>query len=804
MVKYHLFQYQMKLSLHVIFYFVISGIHAQNGIIRGRVIESGTNNPIPLANVVVQGESKGVSTDFEGRFELKDLKPGFTNLVVSCIGYKTSTFRDILVTNAKVAYVEIQLDPTTREIETVTIESAAFNKTEESPVSLRTIGIAEIERNPGGNRDISNVLRSFPGVASIPSFRNDIIIRGGAPNENRFYLDGVEVPLINHFQTQGASGGPVGIINVNLIREVNFLSGAFPASRGNALSSVLEFTQLDGNPERPKFRFALGSSDASFKTDGPIGKNATGIFSFRASYLQFLFKALKLPFLPTYFDWQYKFKIKLGPKSELAILGLASLDLFKLNLNQTETEEQRYLLRFLPVNNQWSYTIGAVYKRFTKHGQHNVVLSRNMLDNRIFKYQENIETPENLILDYKSQESENKFRYEYNARIKGWKLTLGINAEHGRYINFTYNRLRTLAGIDTIRVWSTLHLGIGGIFGQVSRGFFKERLITSLGLRSDFNTFSSTMLNPLNTLSPRFSLSFRFSDLWAFNANVGRYYQRPSYTILGFANRDGQLLNQSENLRYIRCDHVVGGVEFNPGPNSRLTLEGFLKLYNHYPFSLRDSISLANQGSDFGVVGNVPVDSRSRGRAYGIEFLVQQKLFKGFYGILAYTYVISEFEDKDLRLIPSAWDNRHLLSLTSGYKFNKNWELGVRWRFAGGLPFTPYDTATSVLPQVFDITGQGILDVKRFNTERGGVFHQLDVRVDKVWYLKKISINLYLDIQNLYNFKYRTRDYLDIQRDGNGQPIVNLNAEGEPNYIPKFLRNTTGTVVPTVGLIVDF
>ncbi|MCS6979497.1 MAG: TonB-dependent receptor [Flavobacteriales bacterium] len=776
----------------------------QNGIIRGRVVEAGSNRAVPFANIVVQGTNKGTSTNEEGQFELRDLAPGFTNLVVSSLGYKTATYRDVLVTNAKPATVEIVLEPSAKEVEAVTVESAAFNKTEESPVSVRTIGIAEIERNPGGNRDISQVIKSLPGVASIPTFRNDIIIRGGAPNENRFYLDGVEVPLINHFQTQGASGGPVGIINVNLIREVNFLSGAFPAARGNALSSVLEFTQVDGSSDRKKYRFALGSSDAAFKTEGPLGNKATGIFSFRASYLQFLFRALQLPFLPTYFDWQYKVRWKLSPKSEILFMGLASLDRFRLNLDQNKTEEQRYILRILPVNYQWSYTVGAVYRYYTDRGRHDLVLSRNMFHNRAFKYADNVEKPENLLLDYLSRESENKLRYEYNARIRGWKINAGLNAEHARYTNFTYQKLKTLVGLDTVQVNSTLHLGIGGLFGQVSRDFFNSRLTLSLGMRSDFNTYSTLMMNPLATLSPRFSASFRFSDKWAFNANVGRYFQRPSYTLLGFADIKGRLVNKSNNLRYIRCDHAVAGLEFNPGPNSKVTLEGFWKNYRNYPFSLRDSLSLANQGSDFGVVGNTPADARGFGRAYGLELLAQQKLFRGFYGILAYTFVRSEFSDKMGRLIPSAWDNRHILSMTGGYKLKRNWELGMRWRFAGGLPFTPYDTTTSLLVPVYDITGQGILDVQRFNTLRGSVFHQLDVRVDKVWYLKKFSLNLYLDIQNLYNFRFRTRDYLDIQRDAAGQPVVVLNSQGQPSYLPRWIPNTTGTVVPTLGLIVDF
>ena len=290
-------------------------IYSQNGVIKGRVTDAISNQPVAFANVSIEGKAAGAVTDTSGNFSISQVESGFVNVRVSFLGYETQIFRDVQVTNAKPAYIEIKLQPSSQKLSNVVIKSSPFNSTPESPVSLRTIGIAEIERNPGGNRDISNVLKSFPGVASTPAFRNDIIIRGGSPSENRFYLDGVEIPVINHFQTQGASGGPVGIINVNLLRNVDFLSGAFPANRGNALSSVLEFNQTDGNSERWKYRFALGSSDAAFKAEGPVSKKSTFIGSARVSYLQFLFGALKLPFLPTYYDYQFKYKVKFDQKN---------------------------------------------------------------------------------------------------------------------------------------------------------------------------------------------------------------------------------------------------------------------------------------------------------------------------------------------------------------------------------------------------------------------------------------------------------------------------------------------------------
>lgn len=779
--------------------------HAQNlGSIKGRVIDAITNEPIPLANVLLAGTEKGVTSNLNGEFEINNVNLGFQNIKVSYIGYKSLIYRDILVTRSQAASVNISLEPDSRQLDEFNLRPSPFNKTQESPVSLRTIGLAEIERNPGGNRDISNVLRSFPGVGSTPSFRNDIIIRGGAPSENRFFLDGVEVPLINHFQTQGASGGPVGIINVNLIREVDFLSGAFPANRGNALSSVLEFKQIDGNKEKWKFRGTIGSSDAAVAADGPIGKKASLIVSARTSYLQFLFSALKLPFLPTYYDMQFKFKYAIDDRRELTILGLGAIDLFRLNLQANETVEQRYQLRILPKNQQWNYTLGGVYREFTKKGgRHTLVLSRSMLNNTATKYQDNQEdNPQKLILEYASQEAENNLRYEFDFRVKSWKFNVGAGLLYARFTNRTYNRINTLAGIDTIDFSSRLNLASGRIFGQVSKTFAQDKINLSFGLSLENNDFNSQMANPLNQFSPRLSLSYSFIENWAFNASLGRFVQRPQYTVLGYGLPDGSLGNLNNGLEYIQADHLVAGIEYAPTENTRITLEGFYKMYNRYPFSLRDSIALANLGADFGVVGNVPVNSSAQGRAFGLEFLAQQKLFKGLYGILAYTLVRSEFSDKNGNLIPSSWDARHILSLTAGYKFKRNWELGVRFRFVDGQPFTPYDTLTSSIKSVWDITQMGISDVNKLNSERIPAYHQLDLRVDKVWYFNKWSLNLYLDIQNIYNFKSTTRPFLTVIEDQNGNPLTDPN---DPNrYDLQELPNTSGTLLPTIGIIVDF
>ena len=782
---------------------------SQTSIIKGKVTDKINNEPIPFANIYLEQTQTGVATDFDGLYELKNINPGQYNLTISFVGYQTRTISEIIVNPNKPTIIDIQLNISSTSLDEIEIKSSPFQKTEESPVSKRSINASEIYRNPGGNRDISRVIQSLPGVASTVSFRNDIIIRGGAPNENRFYLDGIEVPNINHFATQGSSGGPVGMINVNFIREVDLYSGAFPSNRGNTLSSVMEFKQIDGNPDRIATSFTIGSSDIGLTFDGPIGKKTTFVFSARRSYLQFLFSLIGLPFLPTYNDFQFKTKTKINDKNQLTIIGLGAIDDFELNkgINENETNQDQiqrnnYILGYLPVTTQWNYAIGANWTHFSNNSFQNFIFSRNHLNNRSLKYKDNIETNENLIQDYLSQEVENKFRFENTIRENGWKINFGTGLEYATYTNKTFQKIIYQNNLDTVDVNSKLELFKASVFGQISKKLFKDKLITSFGIRTDLNTYSKEMSNPLEQLSPRLSIAYAIDDKSSINFNIGRYFQLPAYTVMGYRNNNNELINKTNNLTYINNNHLVLGLETNPGNFSKLTIESFYKKYNNYPFLIGDSISLANLGGDFGVIGNEPVSSTSEGRSYGIEFLAQKKLNKLFYGIIAYTWVRSEFKDMNDNYVASAWDSRHIISMTGGIKLKKNWEIGARFRYSGGAPFTPYDYENSSLKSIWNTNAFGVFDYNNLNSQRLKPNHGLDLRIDKKWYWKKVTLNLYIDIQNLYNFETETPSSLIAIRDENNNIIEDPN---DPNrYQLKYLSNVSGTVLTSIGLQFEF
>ena len=746
---------------------------AQNGKIQGRVYDSKNNESLPFTNLIIWGTDIGSSSDLDGNFLFTGLKPGYVRIAATSVGYENYISEDIQVTNAQTAYIEIRMVETAVQLEEVVVKASPFRRIEESPVSMRSLDISEMKKIRGVTATFQESYNPYPELLHRLAFRNDVIVRGGGSSENVFYLDEMEIPNLNHFSTQGASGGPVGIINVDFIREVDYYAAAFPASKGNTLSSAFEFKQIDPNKDKMNYKATLGATDIGLSINGPINKNSGLLFSVRRSYLSVLFSALGLPFLPTYNDMQLKYKYKINQKNEISLLGIGSIDQFKLNTGiKNPDETQRYILGFLPINEQWSYTFGVVYKHFRSKGYDTWVVSRNFLNNTAYKHIDNNEDNPKTY-DYASTEAENKARFEHTSRLNGYKVNYGAGINYAKYTNQTTKQVYVTEA-DVVDYSTSLNVFSWNVFGQVSKALLKERLTLSLGVRMDANDYSSSMTNMLDQISPRFSASYALTEKFFLNFNTGRYFQRPPYTALGYKNNEGDLINKQNGLKYIRSDHVVAGIEYLPTEKSKFTVEGFYKIYDSYPFSVDDSIALASKGGDYGTYGDEEVLSISKGRTYGFEILAQEKNIKGFNVIISYTFVRSEFQDYWGTYIPSAWDNKHLLNLTVRKTFKRNWDIGAKWRFVGSSPYTPYDEEKSSIRAAWDSRNFPFSDFSQFNTLRLNNFNQLDLRVDKEYFFKKWSLNVYVDIQNVLNYKSVQQDYL-----------TNLDEDGNPNIDPE-------------------
>lgn len=766
--------------------------------IKGTVIDKASRQPLEFINVLILGLGRGAVTDAEGHFNIQEVPPGIYRLQASAVGYKTVLTPEYIV-STKDLTIQIETEENLTELEGVTVTASPFRRDLESPVGLRIIGLQEIEKSPGANRDISRIVQSYPGVAFSPAgYRNDLIVRGGSPSENRFYLDGVEIPNINHFSTQGASGGPVGIINADLIREVNFYTGAFPADKGNSLSSVLDFKLRDGDMERNSLKATLGASEVSLASNGHLGKKTSYLVSVRQSYLQFLFDMLGLPFLPTFTDAQFKLKTRFNTTNELTVLGLGGIDNMKLN-TKLDGEKAEYILSYLPKIQQETFTLGAVYRHYAGAHVQSVVISHSYLNNRNTKYLNNDESSaENLSLKLHSVEQETKFRIENASTFGNWKVNLGANLDYSQYTNTTFQRVY-IDGGKTFDYHTYLGFWRWGLFGTISYATPDERFTTSLGVRTDANNFSSGMKGMSDQLSPRLSLSYRLTDGVYLSGNAGLYYQLPPYTGLGFKDNNGKLVNKY--LRYMRVSQESIGLSWRPRNTFELSIEGFYKKYDKIPFSIVDGIPLACKGNDYGVIGNEALSSTSQGRAYGAEILMKWLIAKKLNLSSSFTLFKSEYRNnKESEYIASAWDNRYIFNMSGTYNFPHNWSLGMKVSCIGGAPYTPYDIDKSSLVTAWNAQGRPYYDYGQYNTGRLPAFGQLDVRVDKTFYLKRCMLGFYIDLQNVTNSKFRQPDILMSTGviENPSAPIA------EQRYKMKYISQKSGTLMPTLGITFEY
>ena len=761
-----------------------------NGSINGYIYDSKSQLPLLGANVIIEGTEKGAISDENGFFEITNISPKSYNLSVSYVGYQSKKIFNIIIKSKGNQTLEILLVESSEELDEIIIYESPFKKSAETPLSVNTFSRVEIESYPGADNDVTKVVQSMPGLSpSVGGFRNDIIIRGGAPNETVYYLDEIEIPNINHFSTQGSAGGPQGMINISFIDEVTLSTSAFGVEYDNPLSGVLQFNQKNGNPKEISGNFRFGASDSAITLEGPFSKSennkTTFIFSARKSYLQFLFELIGLPIRPDYWDFQWKVNHKIDDYNSINFIGLGAIDDFSVEAPDDFDFTQQSFLEQVPIIQQNSTTTGIswIRKFKEKKGQFILALSTNKLKNIFSRYVDN-ENLNGLYFRNDSHEWETKLRLKTVNYVNDWKISWGGNIQYSDYFNNTsdlYNQAEYITKFNFYKY---------GLFGNISKSFFENKLDISIGIRSDEDTFSSGS-NITNNLSPRLSTSLSISKdrRLKWNSSLGTYYKIPVYTVLGFKNSLGEFTNQ--DAKYTRSNHIVTGFDYAIGNASKISVEGFLKKYDQFPISVVDGVSLANKGADFEVLGNENIITGGKGKTRGLEFLFQQKLTNNFYGIFSYTFFKSEFTDINGNYLPSVWDSKHLSSFSGGYKLKKNWEISSRWRFSGKTPYVPYDLDASLAnyPNM-------ILDYSQLGNVKLGNFSQVDIRFDKKWNKENISINFFIEILNLLAQKIPSPSEYGLERDSGGNIITPFNlVEIDVNR---------QSMIPSFGFSVDF
>lgn len=728
-----------QILLLMIIFLNMLNLSAQTGKARitGEVIDEATKEPIPGVNVTIVGTTLGAATDLDGKFTIANLEVGSYVVRVSAVGYNTVVKPDIVVNNAKPTELLFGLTQSLIELEGITVRSDFFEKNPGEIGSIASFSYEEIRRAPGGFEDVVRALSVLPGVAQTSAGRNDLIVRGGAPSENLYVVDGFVVPNINHFGTQGATGGPISFINLDFVRETSFSTGGFSSLYGDKLSSVLTIDLRDGRKDKVGGKGTISASQFGFNLEGPLSDKGNFLFSARRSYLDFIFNAAGFNFVPQYYDLLSKFTYNFDSKNRLSYLFIGAFDNVKFN---NKTSEDRFENSRILGSDQNTYVTGISFRHLFNKGFVTFTLSRNFTDYDSGQRDSLL----NPIFQNKSREGENELKADVVYKLSETaELNFGASAKLIKFnadivlptFETSFGEKLSLSALTTKNNYLKLNSYV-----QYSGALFK-RLRFSSGARLDYFDGIDTKLY----LSPRFSLSYMISEVASLNFSAGVYHQSPSYIWLA-------AIPQNKNLSAVRVNQFVLGYERNLRDDIRMKLEGFYKDYSKYPSSLlRPYLVLANTGAGFGggdqnfdSFGFEPLVSMGTGDARGIEFSMQKKASElPHYAILSITYSESNFRGVDQISRPGLFDQRWIVNLSGGYIFSKNWEASLKFRFATGSPYTPFNN-------------DGTQSVKNYNTARFKEFHSLDLRFDRRWDFETVTLITYLDIQNIYNNKQQS------------------------------------------------
>jgi hypothetical protein len=712
----------------------------QTGAIEGVLFNESTKEPIVGANVQIVGTTIGTATGVDGAFFLPAVPIGVHQLRASAIGFAPHIHTDIVVAAGKQTKVSIGLREAILEFDGVTVTSEYFQKSPESPISVQTLAAEEVRRLPGGLEDVLRAVSILPGVAQVQTGRNDLIVRGGAPSENLFVIDNIEVSNINHFGTQGTGGGPLSFVNLDFVNETSFRTGGFGAQYGDKLSSVLTIDLKDGRTDRFGGKATISASQFGLNLEGPTNENGSFLFSARRSYLDFIFKAAGFGFVPEYWDFLGKLNYKLSTADQISILGIAALDNVKLF---NDTDEKRYDNSRILYSDQNQAVTGITWRHLLKKGFTTVTLSQTYFG---YRYQQN-DSLTNPIFKSNTDEYETSLRSDVVYQLfKETELSFGLI---GKFVNFNSDiilpsfwtnfgqNLSVNSLLDTTAVKTAGYI-------QFSQTVFRNMRVTLGGRFDYFNLIKNDLV-----LSPRVSATYAVSPVFNINASVGKYRQAPSYIWL-VAN------TSNRNLNFVSVNQYVAGIEYYFRSDVKMSIETYIKDYSDYPAStIRPYLVLANTGGyggseeGYASFGLDPLASVGSGRSRGIELFLQKKFSDvPCYGLVSITYNESRFKALDGVERPFAFDQRWIINFGGGYILNDQWEFGGKFRFATGRPYTPYNS-------------DGTQNIALFNSARVGVNHSLDLRVDRRWNFEEWNLITYVDLQNVYNRKSKDMPIFD-------------------------------------------
>ncbi len=705
-----------------------------DGSIRGFVRDLETKSPLIGVNVVVQGTDFGAATDSSGRYTITGIPAGSYAIMFSYVGYQTRVKTDVIVRPARITSLEADLQVKAVEQQVVKVTADYFAPVASQPTSAVNFSNEEIRRTPGAAGDVSRIMMMLPSVAKINDQVNSLVVRGGSPVENGFYVDNIEIPNINHFPVQGTSSGSLGLLNVDFIQDVDFYSGGFAVEYGDKLSSVMDIKYRDGNRSEYDGQLDLGFAGFGGVAEGPVARgNGSWMISVRRSYLDLLLQLMNFSVTPMYADVQGKAVYKLNQRNSVSILDIFGMDRNTITKDQAKDQD----VSVYGSDDHDENTIGANWRTLwsqSGYSQTSISQTQGLYRRKFSEY-----GTDNLILHLDSRET------SYHLRnINHFRLTPRQSIEFGlesKYLHYNYHNLYG-AYLDALGN-PTPEIRADDLIRAVQVGLFVSYTFRplvpvqlTLGVRADY--FSLPERTPIE---PRFSFTYHLTDRTSINGSTGLFVQNiPMNLLAQVANRN--------SLKAMRAVHYILGFEQLLSKDTRLLIETYRKVYWNFPMDPQQpSLFIIDEMfyRDGFYMGHSSLNNAGEADAYGVEVLLQKKLATNFYGVISASYFRARYRDLNGSWHPRVFDNRMLFNIEGGYRPNNRWEISGRWVFAGGRPYTPFNIPASTA------ANRAIFDSTKINGARYPAYHSLNIRVDRRFWFHSTNIVLYISLWNAYN-----------------------------------------------------
>ena len=705
----------------------------KTGSLKGTVIDAETQSPVAGATVMILGTDLGAASDEQGEFRIKNVPVGGYSVSVRSIGYDPTVRTDVIVRAGRITVIAAALQANVTEVEGMTVSGGYFSDSPTDPTGSIEYSSEEIRRAPGSAGDVSRIMFSLPSVAKVNDQVNNLIVRGGSPTENSFYLENIEIPNINHYPLFGTSGGPISLINTDFVQSVTFSAGGFSAAYGDRLSSIMALTFREGNRDEIDVQADLNFAGFGLIGEGPINNGrGSWLVSIRRSYLDLLTDAIGTGVVPRYSDYQGKLVYDFSNRHRLAVIGVLGADY--INFKREDAIEEGN------VTDGWSdgyeYAVGANWRYlWGGSGYSNTSLSYLATKTKADYFETS--TGKELVRENDLDGAAQLRHASYYRASEQHQFEFGFDL---KYENDRYDQYRsdyTNYFGDSIppmlldyKIQSPKY---GAFVSYIVTPF--QRLQATLGARYDYFEYTGN-----ESVSPRLGLSYRLSPRTKLNAAFGVYYQTLPIVLLSQQESNKELRNP-------RAFHYVLGLEHQLREDTRLTLEGYYKAYDRFPMSPDEPqlfiIDEMVYADFFMYHPNVRDDGKAR--SYGVEATLQRKLREGIYGLLSASWFRSQYEDLYGDWRNRAFDNRVVVSAEGGYKPNDKWEYSLRWVFAGGPPYTPLDLDAS------QEINRSVFDQSRVNEVRYPAYHSLNLRVDRRFNFTNSNMIVYFSVWNAYN-----------------------------------------------------